>query len=64
MAKWYNYIMMKRQIDNKKQISMPMGAIVGSIAEAYYGVPDGWKEIAKGYFPAELWSIVEGIVLI
>lgn len=39
-----------------------VAAIVGSIAEAYYGgIPQGWKQMAKMYCDNELWDIIESI---
>lgn len=35
-----------------------IGAITGSIAEAYYGIPEGIKEQAKTYIPEELLQLV------
>ena len=36
-----------------------IGAITGSVAEAFYGIPDEIKEQAKKYIPNELLQIVE-----
>jgi len=36
-----------------------IGAITGSVAEAFYGIPDEIKEQAKTYIPDELLQIVE-----
>lgn len=33
--------------------------IAGSIAEAYYGLPEGWTEKCKSYLPKDLLSVLE-----
>ena len=33
--------------------------IAGGIAEAYFGLPKGWKEKCKSYLPADLLKVVE-----
>ena len=38
-----------------------IGAIVGAIAEAHYGLPRGMRQFAKLYCPEEVWRIVERI---
>jgi ADP-ribosylglycohydrolase len=35
-----------------------IGAITGSIAEAYYGIPDDMIEKAKAYIPEDLLPII------
>ena len=36
-----------------------IGAITGSLAEAYYDIPDAIKEAAMGYLPSDMRNVVE-----
>lgn len=42
-----------------QEVVIVFGAITGSIAEAYYGVPKHLKETARKYLPVDLEKIVD-----